>query len=122
MAKFDTNKILELVLSFKNDRDPYSLLGDTLDKMMEITFADAGTVYIVDDNNKLRFRIVRNNTLGMSMGDNDDFILPSILLDENNIKSHCAYSAIHNEVIILDDAYNDDQFDSSVTRFYDEFT
>jgi len=124
MASSETDKILELLFAFNmeksyNENDNYSLLGVIIDKMMELTCADAGTLYIVDDN-KLRFRIIRNKTLGLSIGENDDIILPSIVLNEKDINNYSAYAAISKEIVLVDDVYADGRYTGA--KSYDGFT
>ena len=119
----DLGKILEIVLAFNFEGDYAKLLEIILDKMMELTYSDAGTLYILDEN-ELHFRILKNNTLGISriINPEDDDRLPPIALNENNIENVSAYSAIHNETIIIEDVYGDKHFNFQGPKKYDEMT
>jgi len=119
----DPNKLLEVVLAFNREVDYVNLLNIILTKMMEITSSDAGTLYIIDGG-KLHFRILKNNTLNFFKiaKPEDEIDLPPIKLDENNIENVSAYCAIHNEVVVIDDVYEDNRFNFSGPKNYDKMT
>ena len=117
------DRLLDVVLAFNSEVDYVSLLNIILTKMMEITYSDAGTLYIISEG-KLHFRILKNNTFQMSKiaGPEDEIALPPIVLNEKNIENVSAYCAIHNEAIIIEDVYEDNRFNFSGPRNYDEMT
>lgn len=117
------NKLLDEVLAFNSEEGYAKLLDIIITKMMEITFSDAGTLYILDEG-KLHFRILKNKSLGISkiVGSGDADELPPVVLDENNIDNVCAYCAIHNEIIIIEDVYEDQQFNFQGPKNYDKMT
>jgi len=121
MKATDVEKILDVVNAFNNEKDYYGLLGVILDKMMELTAADAGTLYVVEGR-VLHFRIVRNKTLGLHRNVNDANDMPPIVLDEDNIVNVSAYVAIHNEIVSIDDVYSDARFNFAGTKKYDAAT
>jgi HD-GYP domain-containing protein (c-di-GMP phosphodiesterase class II) len=92
-----------------------------LSKMMEISGADAGTLYILEDD-KLHFRIVRNITLNIFQSAYDEINLPPITLDPNNMENICAYCALNNEIVSIDDVYTSEKFNFSGPRNYDKLT
>jgi len=122
---YDIEKIFDVVLAFNSENNLVRLLDIILTKMMEITNSDAGTVYIIE-NEMLHFRIIRNATLNIfqtSERDNDCIALPPILLDENNITNISAYSAIKNEIVQIDDVYEDNRrFNFDGPKKYDKMT
>lgn len=119
MKKLDVTKLLEVILAFNSEKNYFDLLVIILTKMMEITGADAGTLYISEDN-KLFFRIMRN--ISLNVFETGEINLPPIVLDENNINNISAYAALKNEVISIDDVYSDDRFNFSGPKDYDKIT
>lgn len=118
----DIEKIVEVVLAFNSVNDRTELLNIILTKMMEMTHSDAGTLYIVDGD-KLRFRIIHNNSYGIYQSDDiDEASLPPITLDVDNIQNISAYSALRNEIVNIDDVYSNDQFNFSGPKIYDRMT
>jgi len=120
---YDIEKIFEVVLAFNSVNDRTELLNIILTKMMEITYSDAGTLYTVEDD-KLHFRIIQNKTLDIFQSSETDKInLPPIILDKNNIQNVSAYSAITNEIVLVDDVYAENEhFNFSGPKNYDKMT
>jgi len=115
----EIEQVFELILSFFKSVDNITLLSVILTKMMEITHSDAGTLYTLKDG-KLHFSIMRNVSLGVfRQGDID---LPPIEIDENNIKNISAYVAIKNEIVVIDDVYEDKRFNFDGPKQYDKMT
>jgi len=117
----DLNKLFEIILAFNSETSYFGLLEAILSKLMGLTNADAGTLYIADGN-LLRFKIMRNNTLGTYQSAYETINLPPVLLDEKNIENVSAYCAINNEVISVDDVYYSDRFNFSGPKKYDQIT
>ena len=119
----EPGKILEAVLAFNLEADYTNLLEVILDKMMELTYSDAGTIYVLIEG-KLHFRVLKNNTMDISEVVNleDEGRLPPIKLDKNNIENVSAYCAIHRETIIVEDVYKDERFNFQGPKKYDEMT
>jgi len=120
---YDVEKIFEVVLAFNGLSDRTTLLETILTKMMEITYSDAGTLYIVEEG-KLHFRIIRNKTLGIyQSAATDEINLPPIVLDSSNIQNVSAYCAITNEVVQVDDVYGEiELFNMAGPKNYDKMT
>jgi len=89
--------------------------------MMEITNSDAGTLYI-QENDKLHFRIIKNKSMNVNKTTDDEIDLPPVILNKGNIENVCAFSAINNEIIVVDDVYTSDKFNFKGPRRYDEIT
>jgi len=120
---YDIEKIFEVVLAFNSVSDRTELLDIILTKMMEITYSDSGSLYTVDDG-KLHFRIIKNKTLGIfQSSERDEINLPPIVLDKSNIQNVSAYSAIKNEIVLVDDVYGENErFNLSGPKNYDKIT
>ena len=117
----DAEKMLDIVLAFYNKKDYYDLLNFILTKMMEITNADGGTLYVIEDG-MLHFRIMRTISLNIFLGATEKIDLPPIRLDKNNIRNISAYAALKNEIISIDDVYNSAKFNFEGPKNYDKIT
>jgi HD-GYP domain-containing protein (c-di-GMP phosphodiesterase class II) len=109
-AEQNTNRLLEIIL-----------LG-----AQELTHADGGTLYTIDQQQCLKFEILRNTTLNIALGGTTQQAiqfapLPLYLEDGSpNLNMVAAYSAIQQTTINIEDAYAPEQgFDFSGTRAFD---
>ena len=77
------------------------------------TNADAGTLYILEDNH-LKFKIIQNDSLNIKMGGKpgDEIPFPPVELKETNVS---AYVAINQKPVNIEDVYTSDLFDSWCT-------
>ncbi|MCL2674508.1 MAG: GAF domain-containing protein, partial [Defluviitaleaceae bacterium] len=126
----DIEKIIDVVLSFGSETRYSMLLDIILTKMIEITHSDAGTLYILEDN-QLHFGIIKNASLNIyqSSGlvcinapENGTISFPPIPLDKNSIDNISAYAAINNKIVAIDDVYTSRQFNFSGPKKYDKLT
>jgi len=93
-----------------------------------ITRADGGTLYTVNEDNKLCFEIVRTSSLGIAMGGTSQRQVqfkPIGLYHRDgrpNSERVVTYSALKNETVNLPDVYleRDTTFDFSGPRLFDE--
>jgi len=121
VESYDVNKIIDVVLAFNTEMRYEDMLNVILTKMMEITNSDAGALYILEDN-KLHFRIIKNITLGIYQSADETISLPPVLLDRNNIENVCAYTALNNEIVVIDDVYKSERFNFAGPKNYDKIT
>jgi len=90
--------------------------------------ADAGTLYIRTPDNELKFEILLNDTLSIFQGGNsgNEITLPPVAMylddDKPNTKNVASCAAVTGKTIIIDDAYETDEFDFSGTREFDRVT
>ncbi len=113
------DKILDTGIALSKEKDRNKLLDMILDKSMEITNCDGGTLYILRDG-KLHFHVMKTISMNVDKGKNGEVIdLPPVPLKEENI---CAYSVIHKKVLNIKDVYASDEFDFSGPRNYDRMT
>jgi HD-GYP domain-containing protein (c-di-GMP phosphodiesterase class II) len=113
------NQILDIIMAFHRETDYDNLLNVILTKMMEITGSDAGTLYMLE-NNQLHFHIVRNISLGVERS--KDLDLPPIKLIPGSIENISAYAAINKEIIQVDDVYESEEFNFNGPKNYDKMT
>lgn len=109
----NTNRLLEIIL-----------LG-----AQELTHADGGTLYTINEQECLKFEILRNSTLNIALGGTTNqpiHFAPLPLYLENgtpNLNMVAAYCAIKQTTINIEDAYAPQQgFDFSGTRAFDART
>ena len=110
------------------ERDNRRLLEMILLGAKEITNADGGTLYTVTDDKQLKFEIMSNKTLNISMGGTTGkeitFLpLPLYLADGSpNLTTVAAYATLNDKTVNIENAYEALNFDFSGTRKFDEKT
>ena len=110
------------------ERDTARLMEIILLGAKEITNADGGTLYSVTDDRSLKFEIMRNQSLGVSMGGTTGVDIPfpplPLYLENNapNVNMVAAYTALNDCTVNIKDAYEEIGFDFSGTRKFDEQT
>ena len=115
----DFLSILDIGIAVAEEKDRNKLLDMIIDKGMELTKADAGTLYILKEN-ALHFKIMKTISQGVDKGRNGEKIdIPPVPLKEENI---CAYSAIHKKPLNIEDVYFSNEFDFSGPIKYDKMT
>lgn len=119
MNNNDYQVVLDIAIALSAQKDRYKLLGMIIDKSMELTGSDAGTLYLYE-NNELKFTIMKTLSMGVDKGaDGEPIDIPPVAMKEENI---CAYCALHKEALNIEDVYNSDRFDFSGPKRYDSMT
>ncbi len=113
---FDIKKILDIGIMLSSERDTEKLLDIILTESRRITNADAGTIYLLY-NDKLHFKIVQNETMNTFVVDGKEWE-PVELLPENV----CAYAALNQRIVNIEDVYNSKEFDFTGPKRYDSVT
>ncbi len=114
-------------VALSQERDINRLLETILVAAKNITNADGGTLYRSDED-KLKFEIVLNDSLGIKMGGTSGNSIPFYpipLHQENGVKNTsmvAAYAALNDETVNIADAYTAEGFDFSGTRNFDKKT
>jgi HD-GYP domain-containing protein (c-di-GMP phosphodiesterase class II) len=100
--------------------DLNTLLEMIVDQARSFANADAGTLYIVEDN-KLRFQIVQNDSLKIRMGGKtgETIPFPPVELKESNVS---AYVALKGQSVNIRDVYDTDLFDFTGPKKFDQST
>ncbi|MDZ4098358.1 MAG: HD domain-containing phosphohydrolase [Methylophilaceae bacterium] len=110
------------------ERNNSRLLEMILLGAKEITNADGGTLYTVTEDRRLKFEIMRNQSLGVAMGGTTGKDIPfpplPLYLEDNspNVNMVAAYTALNDCTVNIKDAYEEIGFDFSGTRKFDEQT
>lgn len=119
------NRLVELGISFSAARDPEKLMEMILLGAKELTNADGGTLYKIEGD-ALNFRIIRNDTLDIALGgtqDNDVTLNPVPLYDDEGNENHhnvVSHSIWKTKSILIEDAYDNAEFDFSGTKLFDQ--
>lgn len=116
-------------IALSQQRNITSLLEIILDAAKGITHADAGTLYLMDAEQKvLYFEILRNDTLNISMRarkDTSSTFYPVQLFDKNGQENHAmvvSHCALSGETVNIPDAYVAEGYDFSGTKKFDAKT
>ena len=119
----------EIGIALSQQRNLNSLLENILIAAMRITHADAGTLYLHEQQQRvLRFEILRNNTLNMAMGGTSGVPItfyPVQLYDAAGNPNHAmvvSHSALSGETVNIPDAYMAEGYDFSGTKKFDAKT
>ncbi len=96
------------------------LLEMIVDEARNFTNADAGTLYIREENS-LRFEIVQNDSLSIRMGGTtgQDIPFPPVELKESNVSAFVALKGIS---VNIPDVYDTDLFDFTGPKNFDKST
>jgi len=110
------------------EKDTPHLLEMILHGAKEMANADGGTLYSMTDDDRLRFEIVRNDSLGIAMGggSGSEVTIPPIsLYDEAGnprLNMVVTSAVLREEIINIADAYVSTDFDFSGTYAFDAQT
>ncbi len=113
-------------LSVEKNKD--KLLEMILDEARNLSRADAGTLYLVDDNKQfLSFTILHNDTMTTRLGGTSKkkVQLPKVPLfidGQPNYAHVSSYSALTGKISNIEDVYMAEEFDFTGPREYDEKT
>lgn len=116
-------------VALSSERDINRLLETILEAAKRITNADAGTLYLVEPEQKvLKFEIIRTDSLGIAMGGTSGkpISFPPIRLigadGQPNNSMVVAYVVLNDRTVNIADAYTAEGFDFSGTRSFDKNT
>ena len=122
------DELTDIGIALSAEKDHSRLLEIILLKARDLTYADGGTLYTRTDDNRLKFEIMVNETLGIhkggTSGEEIEFY-PIYLYDKEgkpNNKMIASWAALSGETINIADAYEDKRFDFSGTRDFDHKT
>lgn len=115
----DTQRFLSLSLALTGERDREALLSRILDTAMEVSDCDAGTLYLLEEE-ELRFCRMVTLSQGTRQGGHDAPItLPPVPLEEKYV---CSWVALRGETINVPDVRTDTHFDFTGSLRYDAMT
>ena len=113
-------KMSDIGRALSGVQDLNTLLEMIVDQARHFTNADAGTLYIVE-NNTLRFQIVQNDSLKIRMGGKSGGTIPfpPVELKETNVSAFVALKGIS---VNIPDVYDTDLFDFTGPKKFDQST
>ena len=119
----------EIGKALSSQRDINRLLETILVAAKRITNADAGTLYLFDEElQELKFEILRTDSLQIAMGGTSGKPIPYYpvpLYDLDGKPNHAnvaAYAALSGKTVNIADAYTEKDFDFTGTRGFDKKT
>lgn len=123
------DRLTELGTALSAERDTERLTEQILIGAKELTHADGGTLYLLDEAGEaLDFQTLRNDSLGLAMGGTTGepvSLEPVPLYRDDGAPNHhnvAAHVALTRATVTLPDAYAAEGFDFSGTRAFDERT
>ncbi|MBG0777415.1 MAG: response regulator [Desulfovibrionaceae bacterium] len=126
--RYHLSKYAEIGMSMSGEDDIAKLLEMIVFEAREITTADAGTLYMVNDSGTaLDFVILQNDTMDTRMGGTSgkEITLPPVPLSVDGRENHgnvSSHVAITGEIVNIHDVYESDEFDFTGPRKYDQAT
>lgn len=120
-------KVIPIGVSLSAEKDFNRLLESLVIEAQSVTNADAGTLYLVEDD-LLKFVILRNTSLNMAMGGtsgNEIQFYPVKLHNADGSENKAnvvSYAALTHKKINIADAYKTEGFDFSGTKAFDQRT
>ncbi len=121
-------QLTRIGIALSSEQDINKLLEMIIDEAMRFSNADAGTLYIVDENAKqLQFKILKNLSLNSHMGGTSgvEVTLPPVPLEVDgkpNYANVSSYVALTAESINIADVYQAEGFDFTGPKKYDAQT
>jgi len=125
---YHLNKYAEIGMALSGEESVERLLEMIIHEAREITDADAGTLYLVNEDwTHLDFVILHNDTMKIRMGGTSgvEIKLPPVPLFMNGEPNHAnvsSYVSLTGEIVNIADVYESEEFDFTGPRKYDEAT
>lgn len=124
----DIKKLIDIGIALSKEKNINILLEKILTEARVISNSDGGTVYLLNDNNKkLNFKIMHNESLKIKFGGSSDPVPDSIYPvrlynkdNSKNLNNVSAVCALENRTINIENAYKDKEFDFSGTKGFDK--
>ena len=119
MTQKEMQSILEIGTAISSEKDYNRLLEMILNRIMELTHADAGTLYLADGD-VLRFKIMRNKTMHTyEGGDGKEPNLPPVRMSRENV---CVMCYLENRTVCIENVRTSTEYDFSGPVRYDAMT
>ncbi len=121
-------KLAQIGIALSGEKDIKKLLESIVDEARDLSNADAGTLYIKDQNKgSLRFEILQNASMRTRMGGTSgvEITFPEVPLHKDgapNLSNVCSYVALKDETVNIPDVYEAEGFDFTGPRNYDATT
>ena len=123
------NAVIPIGVTLLGARDYQALLEQILLEAKALCCADGGTLYLRTDDDALRFVIMRNDSLGISLGGSSggEIPYPPLPLHDPdsgapNQRNVATFTALNGESVNIADAYAAEGFEFSGTIAFDQKT
>ena len=122
------HRLNEIGMALSTESDSNKLFEMILEEARNITNADGRTLYSKGKQGNLKFEILRNDSMNTTMGGSSNVEIPfdpvKLWVDEStpNQSNVSAYVALTGETVNIKDAYQEEGFDFSGTKSYDQKT
>ncbi len=119
-------RLNEIGIALSTESNTDKLFELILEEAKNITNADGRTLYMIDKDGKLKFEIMRNDSMNTVMGGTSGVDIPFPPVPkyfddgEPNYKNVSAYAAITGKTINIKDAYEEEGYDFSGAKTYDK--
>lgn len=113
----DLQKLMDVCIAVSCEKNLGKLLRKILDTAMDLSRSDAGTLYMVE-NNQLVFKVTRNREIEELNGSSSS--MPPIPLNSRN--HICSLALLEEKTITVSDAYECKEYNLSGAREYDRRT
>lgn len=119
--------LLDISVQLSSEANSDILMEKVLLAAIDVSHADAGSIYLVNNENELEFRTIINKTLDIHLGGSsaEKITFPTIPLrldGEDNKSAIVAHTANTGKVINVTDVYDEQPFDFSAARKMDRKT
>ncbi len=121
-------QLINIGISLSAEKNTERLLEHILVSAQDLTHADGGTLYLLQENDTLTFEMMRTRSLNITLGGSTHEpvqLSPISLFDDQgkpNNKTIAAFAALTGEVINIENAYNEQGFNFQGTKDYDKKT
>lgn len=114
------SRLVEVGISLSAETNLERLLEKIVTYARELTLADAGTLYTLEED-RLHFKIIQNDTLGIFRGGatGEALSMEPVPLNRSMVSG---YVALTGEFVNIEDVYSSDKFDFAGPKKYDERT
>ncbi len=123
------NQLVQIGIALSSEKDTSKILEMIVDEARSLCNADAGTLYIIDKEQKrLRFKIVQNDSMNIRIGgaSGSEMTFTDIPLykedEQPNHSNVSTYVALTGETITIPDVYEAEGFDFTGPRNFDQAT
>ncbi len=116
-----TNILNRIASRLAKERNLQRQLGIVLEGALDLTEADAGTLYSLVNNEFLNFEVVINRTLDISISGNEISFKQIPLYNNGQVNTSLVVvnSVINDQTINIDDVYSDKSYNFSGSRAFD---
>lgn len=119
-------RLIDIGIALSAERDHARLQEQILLEAKDIAAADGGSLYLMTEDDRLRFAIMRTDSLGIALGGTTGREIPFEALplhDEAGRPNHqnvATHVALSGKTSNIRDAYDEEDFDFAGTKAFDE--